>query len=84
VSIFRFYPSIWLVLGWVTTWEHHMLLAFHLGCEADNLHLSSAKVKEWVELYLHSPSTPSWHGAQLGGVQGQLYLYLIPAFAWRN
>jgi hypothetical protein len=29
-----------------------------------------------VELYLHSPNTPSWHGAQLGGVQGQLYLYL--------
>jgi hypothetical protein len=26
-----------------------------------------------VELYLHSPSTPSWHGAQLGGAQGQLY-----------
>jgi hypothetical protein len=23
----------------------------------------SAEVKECVELYLHSPSTPSWHGA---------------------
>jgi hypothetical protein len=30
--------------------------------------LSSAEVKEWVELFLHSTNTPSWHG--------QLYLYL--------
>jgi hypothetical protein len=26
---------------------------------------SSAKVKECMELYLHSPDKPSWHGAQL-------------------
>jgi hypothetical protein len=26
-----------------------------------------------VELYLHSPNTPSLRGAQLGGAQGQLY-----------
>jgi hypothetical protein len=26
---------------------------------------SSTEVKEWVELYLHSPNTPSWCGAQL-------------------
>jgi hypothetical protein len=26
---------------------------------------TSAEVKEWVELYLHSPNTPSWRGAQL-------------------
>jgi hypothetical protein len=26
---------------------------------------SSAAVKECVELYLHSPRTPSWHGVQL-------------------
>jgi hypothetical protein len=51
-------------------------LVFHLGCEADHSPPSSAKVKEWVELYLHSPNTPSWRGAQLGGAQGQLYLYL--------
>jgi hypothetical protein len=25
----------------------------------------SAEVKEWVELYLHSPNTPLWRGAQL-------------------
>jgi hypothetical protein len=26
---------------------------------------SSAEVEEYVELYLHSPNTPSWRGAQL-------------------
>jgi hypothetical protein len=30
-----------------------------------------------VELYLHSPNTPSWRSAQLGGAQGQFYLYII-------
>jgi hypothetical protein len=49
-------------------------LAFHLGREADHSPPSSAEVKEWVELYLHSPNTPSWRAAQLGGAQGQLYL----------
>jgi len=34
------------------------------GREADHSPPSSAKVKEWVELYLHSPSTSPWHGAQ--------------------
>jgi hypothetical protein len=33
--------------------------------EADHSHPSSAEVKEYVELYLHSPNTPSWRGAQL-------------------
>jgi hypothetical protein len=46
-------------------------LAFHWGREADHSPPSSAKVKEWVELYIHSPNTPSWCGAQLGGAQGQ-------------
>jgi hypothetical protein len=55
----------WLVLGRVTAWEHHLPLAFHSGREAP----SSAEVKEWVELYLHSPNAPSWCGAQLGGAQ---------------
>jgi hypothetical protein len=32
--------------------------------EADHSHPSSAEVK-WVELYRHSPNTPTWHGAQL-------------------
>jgi len=33
--------------------------------EADHLPPSSVEVKEWVELYLHSPDTRSWRGAQL-------------------
>jgi hypothetical protein len=44
--------------------------------EADHSRPSSAEVKAWVELYLHSPNTPSWSGAQLKE-QGQLYLYLF-------
>jgi hypothetical protein len=53
-------------------------LAFHSGREADRSRQSSAEVKEWAELYLHSPNTSSWRGAQLGGAQGQLYLLLLP------
>jgi hypothetical protein len=41
-------------------------LAFHSGREADHSPPSSAEVEEWVELYIHSPNTPSWLGAQLG------------------
>jgi hypothetical protein len=48
-------------------------LAFHLGHEADHSPPSSAEVKEWMELYLHSPNTPSWRGAQLGGAQEQKF-----------
>jgi hypothetical protein len=48
-------------------------LAFHSGPEADHSPPSSTEVKEWVELYFHSPNTPSWRGALLGGAQGQLY-----------
>jgi hypothetical protein len=35
------------------------------GCEADHSPPSSAEVKEWVDLYLHFPNTPSWRGVQL-------------------
>jgi hypothetical protein len=35
------------------------------GRDADHSPPSSAEVKEWVELYIHSPNMPSWHGAQL-------------------
>jgi hypothetical protein len=35
------------------------------GGKADHSPASSAEVKVCVELYLHSPSTPSWRGAQL-------------------
>jgi hypothetical protein len=47
-------------------------LAFHSGREADHSPPSSAEVKEWVEMYLHSPNTPSWRGDQLGGAQDNL------------
>jgi hypothetical protein len=33
--------------------------------EADHTPPSSAKVEEWVELYLHSPNMPTWRSAQL-------------------
>jgi hypothetical protein len=39
-------------------------LAFHSGRETDHSPPSSAEVKELVELYFHSPNTPSWRGAQ--------------------
>jgi hypothetical protein len=26
---------------------------------------SSAEIKEWVALYIHSPNTPSWRGVKL-------------------
>jgi hypothetical protein len=35
------------------------------GREADHSPPSSAEVKEWVELYIQSPNTPSWRGAYL-------------------
>jgi hypothetical protein len=35
------------------------------GPEADYSPPSSAEVKEWLELYLHSPNTLPWRGAQL-------------------
>jgi hypothetical protein len=35
------------------------------GREAGHSPPSSAKDKEWVELYLHSPNTPTWRCAQL-------------------
>jgi hypothetical protein len=34
-------------------------------CEADHSPPSSAEIKEWVAIYVHSPNTPSWRGAQL-------------------
>jgi hypothetical protein len=43
------------------------------GREADDTPSSSADVKECMEIYIHSPSTPSWRGAQFKA-QGQLYL----------
>jgi hypothetical protein len=49
-------------------------LAFHSGHEVDHSPPSGAEVKEWVELYLHSPNTPSWRGAQLGEHRDSFFL----------
>jgi hypothetical protein len=54
-------------------------LAFHSGREADH-----SQVKEWVEMYLHSPNTPSWRGAQLGGAQGRAFTGLFLPVAARS
>jgi hypothetical protein len=43
----------------------HSLGEKWLGCEADLSPPSSAEIKECMELYLHSPNTPSCCGAQL-------------------
>jgi hypothetical protein len=48
--------------------------------EADHSLPSSADVKECLELYLHSPNTPSWRVLSLDKVQGQLYLALNAFF----
>jgi hypothetical protein len=58
-------------------WEHHVPLAFHSGREADHSPPSSAEVKEWVELYLHSPNTLSCRGAQLGGTHDVLISLMV-------
>jgi hypothetical protein len=47
------------------------------GPEADHSPPSSAEVKEWVELYLHSPNTPSWRGAQLKHRDNFTFTFLI-------
>jgi hypothetical protein len=59
-------------------------LAFHSGREADHSPPSSAEVKEWVELYLHSPNTLSWRGALLGGAQGLLHTDFKSQFPYRK
>jgi hypothetical protein len=45
-------------------------------CEANHIPSSNAEVKEWVELYLHSPNTPSWRGVQLKRHRATLPLHL--------
>jgi hypothetical protein len=42
------------------------------GHEADYSLPSSAEIKERVELYLHFPNTPSWHGTELKEAQGTI------------
>jgi len=58
------------------------------GCEADHSPPSNAEVKEWVELYLYSPNTPSQRGAQLKNAREQLdlyfYIYAYSPFFYTN
>jgi len=51
------------------------------GRRADHSPQSSSEFKECLELYSHSPNTPSWRGAQLKKAQRQLYLYLTRPWA---
>jgi hypothetical protein len=50
-------------------------LEFHSGREAAHSPPSSVEVKEWVELCLHSPNTPSWRGAPLHTFMSFLYFF---------
>jgi hypothetical protein len=52
-------------------------LTFHSGREADHSPPSGTGVGEWVELYLHSPNAPSWHGAQMGEHRDNFTFYTI-------
>jgi hypothetical protein len=53
-------------------------LPFHSGREADHSIPSSAEVKEWVGLYLHSPNSPSWRGAHLRGYRDNFtFIFVI-------
>jgi hypothetical protein len=47
------------------------------GHEADYPPQSSAEVKEWVELYFHSPNTPSWRGAQFKKHKDNFTVYFL-------
>jgi hypothetical protein len=52
------------------------------GREADDSIPSSAKVKERVALYLHSPNTPSWRGARLK--HRDIFTLLLPGKEVQN
>jgi hypothetical protein len=54
------------------------------GREADHLPPSSAEVKGRVELHLHSPNTPSWHGAQLKHRDKFTFTYLKLFVSYRH
>jgi hypothetical protein len=47
------------------------------GRKADHSPPSSAEVKEWVELYLYSPNTPSWSCAQLKEKHGDNFTFTL-------
>jgi hypothetical protein len=51
-------------------------LAFHSGREGDHSPPTSAEVKEWVELYIHSPNMPLCVMLSEGGGTGITSLYI--------
>jgi hypothetical protein len=56
------------------------------GREAVHSPSSSAEVKEWVELYLHSPNPSSWRGAQLKHRGNFTYLpfkFFVSTVIWK-
>jgi hypothetical protein len=70
LGIFLFTTAFRTALGLTQPPIHWLPGVISLGvkrsrCEADHSPPSSAEVKECVELYLHSPNTPAWRGAQL-------------------
>jgi hypothetical protein len=50
------------------------------GREADHSPPSTTEVKAWMELYVHSLSTPSWSGAQLKEAQGPFFPHPMRCF----
>jgi hypothetical protein len=60
-------PPIQWVLG---------ALPLEIKREANHSAPSSTEVKEWVELHIYSPNTPSWRRAQLKKAQGKFYFFL--------
>jgi hypothetical protein len=54
------------------------------GCEADHSPPSSAEVKEWVELFLHSLSKPSWRAAWLKKHRDNFTFLFIIMFNWSS
>jgi hypothetical protein len=71
------YTSLLLTLQWrISTYRFTLALTHRVrgalsrrlkrpGREAEHSPPSTAEVKTCVELYFHSPNTPSWRGAQL-------------------
>jgi hypothetical protein len=55
------------------------------GRETDHSPPYSTEVKEWLNLYLNSPNTPSWRGAQLKQRDNfTSYIYLVTAMRQVN
>jgi hypothetical protein len=48
------------------------------GYEADHSPPTSAEVKECVELYIHTPNTPSWRGAWLKQRDNFTFTFTLP------